>query len=256
MIDTKLIHVDGLPGSGKSTTAQWIALELQKRTVDNVLPQRFHPMIFHYKMVLGGLLLRLQQDIHEILGRIARGEFDEESLLEVQSSARLKLLLKLPELYEDYSLQEGAYFLYNALNRPLRVCGVTPRESYPGGAPFRVLDSERGEVLRIVEEQEVDQNSREQVEIWRAAQYFNPVDIVCGLRDFLGKPFQLLDFQDPDASIIVSRWHDGGRVKLLELPGLWNGGMAHWNTVFVEMPRTTLHPVKNVMDLLAWQRRP
>lgn len=137
------------------------------------------------------------------------------------------------------------------LNRPVRVCGVVPRESEPGGAPFWVKGAASGiETVRIVERAEVNMKAPDQSQIWESASYFNTVDIVCGVRDFQGHPFNLLNFRDAGATFVTTKLWKGRLLRSLELPGLWNGSMANWNTVFVETPRSTFRPVKTALDLL------
>jgi hypothetical protein len=120
----------------------------------------------------------------------------------------------------------------------------------PGGGPFWVKDASGGLSLQVVEQAEIDRDSPEQVAILEGSTHFSPVQIVCGLRDFQGRPFNLTQFVDP-AAVFVSRKTENGReLKALELPGLWNGGMAYWNTVFVEIPEETFNPVKTINDLL------
>ena len=120
----------------------------------------------------------------------------------------------------------------------------------PGGGPFWVVHPERGPSLQIVESSQVDRASAEQRKIWESATYFNPVDLVCGVRDYLGRPFDLMRFTDPQTGLISVKSKGGKELKALELPGLWNGAMAEWNTVFVEVPISTFNPVKTVLDLL------
>jgi hypothetical protein len=136
------------------------------------------------------------------------------------------------------------------LSRPLRVCGVVRNESEPGGGPFWVRDDDDGQSLQIVEEVQVDCRNGDQRARWRAATHFNPVDLVCAVRDFQGKKFDLEKYVDPRAFSIARKSDHGRDLQALELPGLWNGAMANWNTIFVEVPLATFNPVKMVEDLL------
>ena len=140
-------------------------------------------------------------------------------------------------------------FLFHALDRPIRVCGVVKNEGEPGGGPFWV-EREGRESLQIVESAEIDQNSSSQRRIWESSTHFNPVDIVCGVKNFKGEKFNLPDFVDPEAGIITEKTSGTAKIKALELPGLWNGSMSGWITVFVEVPSSTFNPVKTVWDLL------
>jgi hypothetical protein len=142
------------------------------------------------------------------------------------------------------------------LDRPLRVCGVVPNTGEPGGGPFWVRGADGSVSLQIVESAEVDLDDAGQREIWRSSTHFNPVDIVCAVRDAAGRPFELKRFVDEDAAIVTSKTEGGREVRVLERPGLWNGAMAGWNTVFVELPIETFTPVKTVLDLLRPEHQP
>jgi hypothetical protein len=143
-----------------------------------------------------------------------------------------------------------------ALNRPLRVCGVVPNQGEPGGAPFWVQGVDGSLSLQIVEKAQVDLGDPEQESIWETATHFNPVDLVCALRDDQGVPFDLSRYVDREAVFISRKSLEGRELKALELPGLWNGAMARWLTVFVEVPIITFNPVKTVFDLLRPEHQP
>lgn len=137
-----------------------------------------------------------------------------------------------------------------AIDRPVRICGVVPNVGEPGGGPFWVRDPDGNVSLQIVEEAQIDSNDSEQVVIWQQATHFNPVNLVCGVRDHQGQPFDLLDFVDEEAGLITHKTIGDQPIKALERPGLWNGAMARWHTVFVEVPLSTFSPVKTPEDLL------
>ena len=137
------------------------------------------------------------------------------------------------------------------LNRPIRVCGMVRNVDEPGGGPFWVKDPTGEKSLQIVEKAQIDPDSRQQRAILAASTHFHPGDLVCGVRDCQGRPFDLRQYLDPNAILISKKSKGGKDLKALEHPGLWNGGMAHWNTVFIEIPRSTLHPVKEILDLLS-----
>jgi hypothetical protein len=139
-------------------------------------------------------------------------------------------------------------------DRPIRVCGVVRNEGEPGGGPFWV-DGPAGPSLQIVESAQVDLKDAAQAALWKAATHFNPVDLVCSLRDAAGRPFELGRFVDERAVFIAEKTHEGRPLKALERPGLWNGAMAFWETVFVEVPKETFAPVKTVLDLLRPEHR-
>jgi len=220
------------------------------RTVDNVLPDRLKPRVVFYKRVLGGLLLELEGLIHNHLRALNGHSYGQHSLENIQQFAAQRLSVSFPEDFAQLPRATRVQLLIDVLNRPLRVCGVIRHHGEPGGAPFWTREASGRPAIRIVEPAEVDAASPGQDAIWNSAQYFNPVDIVCSLRDYLGQPFNLENYADHDAWFMVRRMHQGVEVRLRERPGLWNGGMAYWNTVFVEVPSATAAPVKSLLDLL------
>ena len=135
------------------------------------------------------------------------------------------------------------------LNRPVRICGMVKNEGEPGGGPFWVKEDDT-QSLQIVEQTQLDLHSKEQKDIWKSSTHFNPVDLVCGVRNYQGEKFDLTDYVDRNAVFISKKSHEEGDLQVLELPGLWNGSMAYWNTVFVEVPIETFNPVKTIDDLL------
>ena len=152
--------------------------------------------------------------------------------------------------FEKYSLKHQIEYLKEKLNRPIRVCGMVKNEGEPGGGPFWVK-SENGKVsLQIVESAQVDNSNKSQKEIFKNATHFNPVDLVCGLKNYKGEKYNLNEFVNPNAAFISTKTQAGKELLALELPGLWNGAMAKWNTIFVEVPLITFNPVKTVNDLL------
>jgi Domain of unknown function (DUF4301) len=153
------------------------------------------------------------------------------------------------------STEKKRKFIFGKLNRPIRVCGMVKNEGEPGGGPFWV--EENGiQTLQIIEAAQIDWDSEDQRKKWGASTHFNPVDIACGIRDFRSQKFDLKTFVDEKSFIISKKFQDGLEMRALELPGLWNGSMAYWNTVFVEVPIETFNPVKTVYDLLRPQHLP
>jgi hypothetical protein len=136
------------------------------------------------------------------------------------------------------------------LNRPLRVCGMVKNEGEPGGGPFLVRESDGSQSLQIVEKSQVDLNDENQRSLLESASHFNPVDLVLGMKDYTGRPFNLLKYRNPHTGMVVSKNYYGRDINALELPGLWNGSMHYWNTIFVEVPIETFNPVKTIFDLL------
>jgi hypothetical protein len=145
---------------------------------------------------------------------------------------------------------KAAEFLFSKLNRPIRVCGMVQNVGEPGGGPFWTVEPDGGKSLQIVESSQVNLHDPEQAAIINSATHFNPVDLVCGIKDYKGKKFNLMNFRDPNTGFISKKFKNGKPLKAMELPGLWNGSMARWNTIFVEVPISTFTPVKTLHDLL------
>jgi hypothetical protein len=163
-----------------------------------------------------------------------------------------RLNIPLPAVFWSQTEGEKRHFLFNRLNRPLRVCGMVKNEGEPGGGPFWAENrgENGGSSLQIVEESQTDRTDPGQMAIWSSSTHFNPVDLVCGLRDYRGRKFHLPDFVDQETALIARKSEKGRDILALERPGLWNGAMAFWNTIFIEVPPTTFAPVKTVTDLL------
>ncbi|MBN2568875.1 MAG: DUF4301 family protein [Deltaproteobacteria bacterium] len=226
------------------------------KNIDNIVPDRMKDETVLYKKILGGCLLTLQRDIFGYLRILKDKGLDEKKLEEIVSFSKEKLSATFPCSFNTFSLEEKSDFLFNRLNRPLRVCGVVRNAGEPGGGPFWVEEADGKQSLQIVESAQVDLESETQRNIWESATHFNPVDLVCGVRDFRGQPFDLKQFVDKDTYLIVEKSMEGRSLRALERPGLWNGSMAGWNTVFVEVPIATFNPVKTVDDLLRKEHMP
>ena len=226
------------------------------KNIDNIVPDRLKEPTVLWKKIMGGFLVKLQEKIHHYLRRLASGEADEGLLGEVREFASRELLLTFPADFAALPSDRRQEVLINRLNRPIRVCGVVKNEGEPGGAPFWVKEPDGGLSLQIVETAQVDFDTPGQRDIWAASTHFNPVDLVLGLRDFQGRPFILGEFVNRDAVFISRKGKDGEQFKVLERPGLWNGAMAHWLTVFVEVPLITFNPVKTILDLLRPEHQP
>lgn len=207
------------------------------KNIDNVTTDARRGDTVLYKKALAGVLLALQERIFEYLMAL---EVPGAELEPIAAFIENELCVKLPK---DY----GTPLLRRVLNRPIRVCGMVRNEGEPGGGPFWVAGADGLETLQIAESNQIAPEKRK---LMRSATHFNPVDLVCSFRTSKGGRFDLREFVDP-ATGFISRKSDGGRELLAqELPGLWNGAMARWNTVFVEVPITTFSPVKVVTDLL------
>jgi hypothetical protein len=177
-------------------------------------------------------------------------------LQQISAFAQDKLSVDLPNDFAQYPRDVQAEMLFSALHRPLRVCGVVPNTGEPGGGPFWVEQANGRVSAQIVEMSQVETAQVEQQAILSSSTHFNPVHLVCGVRDYRGRPFVLRQFVDPDTGFISQKSYEGKSLKAMELPGLWNGAMAHWNTVFVEVPLSSFNPVKTVLDLLRPEHQP
>jgi hypothetical protein len=209
------------------------------KNIDNVVPDSRKPLVSGWKKVLTGQLLALQERVLRLLERLESG--DEGAIEEA-----LRLVEKdfSRPVYGEIDRQS----LIEALDRPLRVCGVVRNQGESGGGPFWVKNGAGHVSIQIVESSQIDPAVRDHV--LSQSTHFNPTDIVCALRDRRGEPYDLGHFVDPSAVFITSKSHEGRPLKALERPGLWNGAMAGWNTVLVEVPDETFAPVKTVLDLL------
>ncbi|MDE0159423.1 MAG: DUF4301 family protein [Candidatus Dadabacteria bacterium] len=221
------------------------------KNIDNVAKEELLPDTVKWKKILGGALFSIQKRVFLYTEALSSSWTSETLEREIISFCREKLFMDLSRELSGLSGAGRREFLFRTLHRPIRVCGVVKNVGEPGGGPFWVEgERERGESLQIVESAEVDPDSPSQRHIWENSTHFNPVDIVCGVKDFRGEKFNLTGFVDPEAGIITEKTLGTKKIKALELPGLWNGSMSGWVTVFVEVPSTTFNPVKTVWDLL------
>ena len=217
---------------------------------DNVVPDHLKSTLILCKKALGGYLVFLQDALFTHIQRLRQKPVERHILKDAFTFAQQELHLQAPTSILQASTEAQRIFLLQKLHRPTRVCGVVKNTGEPGGGPFWVQQSDGTLSLQIVESSQVHLHSAEQLAVWQSATHFNPVDLVCGVRDFAGKPFDLSRFRDPNTGFISSKSKDGKELRALELPGLWNGAMAEWNTIFVEVPLSTFNPVKTVYDLL------
>jgi hypothetical protein len=219
------------------------------KNIDNVAPDRLKEDTILFKKILGGYLVLLQDRIHSYIRYLENKPVSDETVAHAGAFCRDTLCASLPENFEEFDRSRMIRFLLNKLNRPLRVCGMVKNVGEPGGGPFWV--SRHGAMsIQIIEQAQVDMTADDQKGIWSSSTHFNPVDIVCAVKDYRGNKFDLEAFVDTGAYFISEKSLEGKRLKALEHPGLWNGAMAGWNTVFVEVPITTFSPVKTVHDLL------
>jgi hypothetical protein len=220
------------------------------KNIDNVVPDRLKDITVLYKKVLGGYFIRLQNDTFRILNLLDGGRADNEQLSQIISFCQKKLFMSFPAEFRNSSASTKKKYIFQKLNRPLRVCGMVKNEREPGGGPFWIEETDGTQTLQIVELNQIDPHSKRQQDIWKSSTHFNPVDLVCGVRNYRGEKFDLNLYVNRNAVSISTKLHENEEIKALELPGLWNGSMAFWNTVFVEVPLETFNPVKAVDDLL------
>ncbi len=212
------------------------------KNIDNVTTDALRGDTVSYKRALAGTLLKLQAEIFEQLSSL---ESEKADLKEVASFIESKLCIKLPAEYSAATLRD-------ILDRPIRVCAMVRNQGEPGGGPFWVKAADGSESLQIAESSQI---SKEDAHLMASATHFNPADLVCGVKNSKGKKFNLKEFVDPTTGFISEKSSEGRPLRAQELPGLWNGSMAKWNTIFVEVPVSTFSPVKIVQDLLREQHQ-
>ena len=224
------------------------------KNIDNVVPDRLKDETITYKQVIAGVLVSLQQKAFEYLRLLEAGTYNHDKLEEIIRFVQQDLCCRKADIKE---LEDADLVIYlrEKLNRPMRVCGVVKNVGEPGGGPFLTYNQDGTVSLQILESSQIDKNNAEYMEMFTKGTHFNPVDLVCAVKDYKGQPFNLPDFVDRTTGFISSKSKNGKELKALELPGLWNGGMSNWNTVFVEVPLGTFNPVKTVNDLLREQHQ-
>jgi hypothetical protein len=225
--------------------------------IDNVSPDRLKEKRVLYKEILGGVMLEVRSRVFYYLKLLTGDERVEKTKLDsMVSYLHERLGLAIPDGLSKWDASDLKQWLLGTMNRPIRVCGMVKNEGEPGGGPFYVK-SESGEIsLQIVESSQIDLDNSEKAELLKQSTHFNPVDLVCSVRDFEGNKFKLSEYVDHNTGFISEKSVGGKTLKALELPGLWNGAMSKWLTLFVEVPVETFTPVKTVFDLLREEHRP
>jgi hypothetical protein len=218
------------------------------KNIDNVLPDRLKENEAHYKKLLAGVLITLQQKAHDFLSKLDSGDISKSELNEMLTFTEKEL--SIHNSIEFDSEDELKSYLRKKLDRPFRVCGMVKNEGEPGGGPFVVRNDDETASLQILESSQIDKNDKDAISEFNNGSHFNPVDIVCGVKCYKNNKFNLTKFVDSNTGFISIKSKDGKDLKALELPGLWNGAMSDWNTIFVEIPVSTFNPVKTVNDLL------
>ncbi|MFG6686918.1 DUF4301 family protein [Mariniflexile sp. HNIBRBA6329] len=220
------------------------------KNIDNIVVLEQNIEISNYKKMLAGILLQIQRQVFKYLNNLDDDDISEDEVNNIELFVINRINVELDEAYQNYTLKEKRTYLHSKLNRPMRVCGMVKNEGEPGGGPFWVKDENGVVSLQIVEFAQIDIENQSQKSIVDNATHFNPTDLVCGVKDYNGNKFDLTKYVDPKAAFITMKSQNGVDIKALELPGLWNGSMAHWNSIFVEIPVSTFNPVKTVNDLL------
>ena len=225
------------------------------KNIDNVVPDRLKADTVRWKEVLAGLLVDVQQKVFGYMRMLDKGDYKRLDLEQAESFLRNTLNTEVPDT-EEMTDKELAEVLRKKLNRPIRVCGVVRNLGEPGGGPFLVHGHDLSIQPQILESSQINPKDPDAQRMFTEGTHFNPVDLVCGIRDYCGRSFDLRKFVDPTTGFISHKSKDGRELLALELPGLWNGAMSDWNTLMVEVPVSTFNPVKTVNDLLRPQHQP
>jgi hypothetical protein len=219
------------------------------KNIDNVVPDKLKGDTVLYKKLLAGVLVTLQQQAFHYLRMLDSGKYTHEQIIEMLHFLQRKLFCRHPKV-KDMEDSELVIYLKSKLNRPMRVCGMVRNEGEPGGGPFLAYNTDGTISLQILESSQIDMNDNEKRSMFEQGTHFNPVDLVCAIKDYQGKRFDLTKYVDKNTGFISHKSKNGKELKALELPGLWNGAMSDWNTIFMEVPLSTFNPVKTVNDLL------
>lgn len=220
------------------------------KNIDNVVIDDNLDAVSNSKKMLAGILLKVQSKAFESAELLANRNISENKISEIKFFLEQELNVRFSSQYQGLSQNEKINLLKEQLNRPIRICGMVKNEGEPGGGPFFIKDANGNSSLQIIESAQIDMDNDAQVAILKNSTHFNPVDLVCAVRNYKGEKFDLLNFVDTKQGFITGKTKEGKELKALELPGLWNGAMAFWNTIFVEVPLVTFNPVKTVNDLL------
>lgn len=224
------------------------------KNIDNVVPDRLKPETTEYKKLIAGVLVSKQAKAFKYLQLLDSGVYTHEQLEEIIRFLQNDLSCRNPEL-KNLEDAELAIYLHKKLNRPMRVCGMVKNVGEPGGGPFLAYNNDGTISLQILESSQIDTANEEYMKMFQNGTHFNPVDLVCAVKDYKGNKFDLKKYVDHKTGFISNKSKDGKELKALELPGLWNGSMSDWNTIFVEVPLATFNPVKTVNDLLREQHQ-
>ena len=224
------------------------------KNIDNVVPDRLKQDTVEWKQIIAGVLVSLQKKSFEYLRLLDTGRYTHEQVEEIIRFVQQDLCCRKADI-KELEDAELVIYLRKKLNRPMRVCGVVKNVGEPGGGPFLTYNQDGTVSLQILESSQIDKSNKEYMEMFTKGTHFNPVDLVCAVKDYKGQPFDLPKYVDPTTGFISQKSKNGKELQALELPGLWNGAMSDWSTVFVEVPLSTFNPVKTVNDLLRDQHQ-
>ncbi len=224
------------------------------KNIDNVVPDRLKPETTEWKQVIAGVLVTLQKQAFQYLELLDSGKYDHDKLIEIVKFVQNELCCRKTDIKE---LEDADLVIYlrKKLNRPMRVAGMVKNVGEPGGGPFLAYNQDGTYSLQILESSQIDKKNEQYMKYFSEGTHFNPVDLVCAVKDYKGNDFNLPDYVDRTTGFISSKSKNGKELQALELPGLWNGAMSDWNTIFVEVPLGTFNPVKTVNDLLRAQHQ-
>lgn len=220
------------------------------KNIDNVVVNKYQVEVAKHKKMLAGLLIEVKDQAFKYAKDLDEKELKSTDIIDIAEFLISKLNVVISPEFEKYSTQYQIEYLKNKIDRPIRVCGMVKNEGEPGGGPFWVKDEGANTSLQIVESAQIDKKVKSQKNIVKNATHFNPVDLVCSTKNYKGESYDLHKYVDHKTAFITNKTKSGQEIKALELPGLWNGSMANWNTIFVEVPLVTFNPVKTVNDLL------
>ena len=253
-VDGKLLFRPGGHGSLIENLNDLDADIVFIKNIDNVVPDKLKDDTVKYKNLIAGVLVSTQAKIFEYLKLLETGQYNHSQLQEIAHFVQHDICCRKQDIFqlEDTDL---AIYLKKKLNRPIRVCGMVKNVGEPGGGPFLAYNQDGTVSLQILESTQIDMSDPAKKAMFEKGTHFNPVDLVCGIKNYKGEPFDLPKYVDETTGFISSKSKDGRELKALERPGLWNGAMSDWNTIFVEVPLSTFNPVKTVNDLLRLQHQ-
>ena len=224
------------------------------KNIDNVVPDRLKDETVTYKNLLAGVLVTLQKQAFEYIQLLDSGQYTQEQIEEIIRFVQQQLHCRKADI-KNLEDAELVLYLKKKLNRPMRVCGMVKNVGEPGGGPFLAYNQDGTVSLQILESSQIDMNDPEKKAMFEQGTHFNPVDLVCAVKNYKGEKFDLTKYVDKETGFISYKSKSGRELKALELPGLWNGAMSDWNTIFVEVSLGTFNPVKTVNDLLREQHQ-